>query len=67
MKILGVRWFTNREGTTGIARIETDYDGIKYFISHVDGFDESIDSRYVADWGSTFDYSAGNTLFGVKE
>ena len=66
MKILNVRWFSNREGTTGIARVETDYDGIKYFISHVDGFDECIDSRYVADWGSTFPTDAGDVLFGLS-
>jgi len=67
MKILNVRWFSNRDGCTGIARVQTDYNGIRYLIGHVDGNDEVIDSQYVADWGSTFDYAAGNTLFGVEE
>jgi len=54
-----------RDGTTGIARVETDYDGIKYFIGHVSGIKETLDAQYVAEWGSTFDYAAGCTLFGV--
>ena len=67
MKLLDVRWFTNRDGSTGIMRVEDKWEGIKYYIGGVTGMNEIVDMRYVADWGSTFDYAAGNTLFGVTE
>jgi hypothetical protein len=66
MKILDTYWFTNRDDTTGIVRVETDYDGIKYYISPVSGDDERMDAQYVAEWGSTFPSNAGDVLFGVK-
>jgi hypothetical protein len=65
MKILQSQWYTNKDGTIGIVRVETDYDGIQYFIGHVSGLDEQSDTKYVADWGSRFDYDAGQVLFGV--
>jgi hypothetical protein len=67
MKLLDTFWFTNRDGSTGIVRVETDYDGIKYYIGHVPGFNEQDDSEYIAKWGSTFPKEAGDVLFGVKE
>lgn len=66
MRILRTLWFTNRDGTTGIVHVQTDYDGLKYFIGHVSGEDESVDSQYVADWGSTFPTDAGDVLFGLS-
>jgi len=66
MKILDKTWFTNRDGCTGIVRVETDYDGIKYFIGHAHGDDEDYDAEYVAEWGSTFPTYAGDALFGIR-
>jgi hypothetical protein len=67
MKVLNTRWFTNSVGCIGIVKVETDYDGIKYYIGGVAGNDEATDAQYVADWGSTFPENAGDVLFGVKE
>jgi len=66
MEILGSTWFNNHKGCTGIVRVQTEFDGIKYFISHVNGLDQKIDEVFVAEWGSTFPAEAGNVLFGVK-
>jgi hypothetical protein len=65
MKILDKHWFTNRDGTIGIVKADSDYDGIKYYISHVLGFDEVADSEYITKWGSTFPKEAGDALFGL--
>lgn len=65
MKVLDIVWFSNMFGITGIARVETEYDGIKYYISPVIGADEKFDTERVADYGSTFPKAAGDALFGV--
>ena len=65
MKILDTYWFSGG----GIVRVETDYDGVKYYISSVNPVrpsDEDTDARYIADWGNTFPKDAGDVLFGVK-
>ena len=62
MKLLGMRWFN----TVGIARVEDEYDGIKYLIKGVDGRDEVLDTQYVMEWGNTFPADAGDVLFGIS-
>jgi hypothetical protein len=65
MEILGSIWFTNKDGCTGIVRVQTEYDGIKYFIGRVQGYNQRNDEEYLANWGSTFPTESGNVLFGV--
>lgn len=65
MKLLDILWFTNRFGCVGIAKVEDEYDGIKYYISHVGGYNEPEDTKRVMEWGSTFPKEAGDALFGV--
>ena len=55
-------WFNK----VGIVRVETDYEGIKYFIKDVDGLNEEVDTWKTADWGNTFPKVAGDALFGVN-
>ena len=66
MKILDKMWFNG----VGIVRVQTDFDGIKYYIKGMDGMGientEEEDAQLVADWGSTFPSDAGDVLFGVK-
>jgi hypothetical protein len=65
MKILDTYWFSGG----GIVRVETDYDGVKYYIGTWGphgGEDEDTDARYISDWGNTFPKDAGDVLFGVK-
>lgn len=67
MKILGHYWFTNGMGTVGIVRVQTDHEGIMYYIGTGTGFSEEYDAQRIADWGSVFPTNVGNNLFGIKE
>jgi hypothetical protein len=65
MKILDTYWFSGG----GIVRVETDYDGVVYYIrsfAHNGASDGDTDARYIAMWGNTFPKDAGDVLFGVK-
>jgi hypothetical protein len=63
VKILGVVWFN----TCGIVRVETDHEGIKYFIRAISGLQsEKDDIDLIAGWGTTFPNDAGDVLFRVK-
>lgn len=65
MKILDTKWFCGRTNV-GIVRVEDEYNGIKYYIASVEGYDEMEDATFIADYGSTFPQHAGDVLFGVK-
>lgn len=60
MKILDVRWF----GNVGIVQVQTELDGIKYYIKKVVGENEEVDKQDIAKWGSPFPEDAGHVLFG---
>jgi hypothetical protein len=65
MKILDTYWFNDG----GIVRVETEYDGIKYYIGTwgpLGGMDEAKDSDFIADYGNTFPNDAGDALFKVN-
>lgn len=67
MKILDVKWFCG-SSNVGIVKVFDDYDGIKYYIGSPPMIvSEEVDSQWIADWGSTFPYEAGNVLFGVDD
>lgn len=66
MKILDTYWFNNG----GVVRVQTDHDGIKYFIRSIDsGRNESEqeDAQLIADYGNTFPSDAGDVLFGISK
>ena len=65
MKILDTYWFNNG----GIARVETEFDGIKYFIRSIDSGrngSQEEDALYIAEWGNTFPSDVGDVLFGIS-
>jgi hypothetical protein len=65
MKILNTYWFNGG----GIVRVETDYDGIQYYIGTwgpLGGMDSKKDADFIADYGNSFPKDAGDVLFGVK-
>lgn len=62
MQILDVMWFCGRTNV-GIVMVNDEYDGIKYYIASMLGYDEEIDKQFIADWGSTFPKEAGEALF----
>jgi len=61
MNILDCMWF----GNVGIVRAGTDYGEVRYYIKQVEGRNEEIDKRDIADWGCSFPKDAGDILFGV--
>lgn len=66
IRVLDVRWFCGTSNV-GIARCDLGpYDGIKYYIGSCSGLDEETDKQYIASFGSTFPYDAGNLLFGIN-
>lgn len=67
MKVLDVMWFSG-VAAIGIVRVETDYDGIKYYIgAPIETTTEQQDAQYIADWGLTFPLDAGDVLFGINK
>ena len=65
MNINNVMWFTNKNGCIGIVQVDDEYDGIRYYISSVEGVNEEYDKRHVAEWGASFPKYAGDALFGI--
>lgn len=61
VKILDTYWFNGG----GIVKVQTDYDGIKYYISGLSDFSESetADAERIAHWGSSFPTEVGDILF----
>jgi hypothetical protein len=65
MKILNTHWFKGG----GIVRVETEYEGIKYYIGTwgpLGGMNEVKDANFIANYGNSFPNRAGDVLFGVK-
>lgn len=62
--IKDVVWFCAGHGNVGIVKVETEFQGIKYFIGQCEGNDEGMDKMWIADWGSSFPTEAGKVLFG---
>ena len=66
MKILETYWFNGG----GIVRVQTDYEGIKYYIrayGENGGESSTVDAEYIALYGSTFPNAVGDALFGMTE
>ena len=65
MKVI---WFSGRS-TVGIVQVQDEWDGIKYYIGSPPFIEyaphnESADTQWIADWGSTFPKECGDILFG---
>ena len=73
--ITGVRWYTSNV-TIGIVQVVQDHQkefyrqtgkaDFKYYIGLGGGRDEKTDMETIADWGTPFDFQAGQVLFGVS-
>jgi len=62
MKVLGVRWFTGRD-TVGVVKVETEFDGIRYYVGAGKGLDEQSDMQYICDWGAKVSDAIGEAIF----
>ena len=45
--VLESMWF----GQTGIVKVQTEYDGVKFYIGTGFGRDQKEDEQYIAAWG----------------
>ena len=58
--VLDALWYNG----CGIVKVQTEYDGIKYYIRGVcSQTTEEHDSQIIGDWGSTFPNDVGDLLF----
>ena len=64
MKVLDVRWFCGASNIA-VVRVETEYEGIKYFIGTFTYQDEEQSKQHIAENGSTFPTNVGDLLFGI--
>lgn len=65
-ELLEVTWFSNSRGLVGVAAVKTPYDGVKFYISPVDGFNEAVDSNLIMNLGARFPDAAGHVLFNGR-
>lgn len=65
-QLLEVAWFTNGRGSVGVAAVQVPHEGVRFYISAVDGFNEAVDSNLVMNLGARFPDAAGHALFNGR-
>lgn len=66
-KVIASTWFTPMGGSTiGVVAVETEYDGLCFYIGLGLGYDEKRDEQLIAERGARFPYGAGVELLGVE-
>lgn len=63
-ELLDTMWFTSGKGLVGVVAVRTEFDGVKFYISPADGFNEVIDANLIMSHGARFPQEAGYALFG---
>ena len=65
MKVLDSVWFTPMGGACiGVVAVETEYDGLCFFIGLGAGVNRETDEQYIAERGAKFPFAAGVELMG---
>ena len=65
MKVLDSVWFTPMGGACiGVVAVETEYDGLCFFIGQGAGVDQANDEKHIAERGAKFPFAAGVELLG---
>lgn len=60
-------WFTPMGGACiGIVMVETEYDGIVFYIGQGAGVNKDNDMRLIAERGAKFPWHVGMELFGKE-
>jgi hypothetical protein len=64
-KVTNSYWFNSNGRTIGIIEVETEYDGLKYYIGipKREGGSQKDDELEISEWGSMFPKAAAQTLF----
>ena len=66
-KVLESVWFTPMGGACiGIVMVETQYDGITFYIGQGVGVNQQNDERLIAERGARFPWHVGMELFGKE-
>ena len=64
MKVLDAYWFTPMgSAIIGIVKVETEYDGIKYYIGTASGRNTDDDVKHIAERGAKFPEESAKKLF----
>ncbi len=64
-KVLASVWFNPMGGACiGIVMVETEYDGIVFYIGQGAGVNEANDEQLIAERGARFPWHVGMELFG---
>lgn len=73
--IVGSKWFAGKD-CVGIVQVVQDHQketyrqtgeaDFKYYIGVGLGVNEKEDAQNIANWGTPFNFQAGNALFGVN-
>lgn len=66
-KILDSVWFTPMGGQCiGIVMVETEYDGVVFYIGLGAGVNQANDERLIRERGAKFPWHVGMELFGKE-
>lgn len=66
-KVLESVWFTPMGGACiGIVMVETQYDGIVFYIGQGVGVNQENDEQLIAERGARFPWHVGMELFGKE-
>ena len=66
-KVLDSVWFTQMGGQCiGIVMVQTEYDGIVFYIGNGVGHSQENDEARVAEKGARFPWHAGAKLFNME-
>lgn len=70
--ITAMRWYNSR-ACIGIVQVVQDHEldryretgkaNFRYYIGLGNGLSEQADSKYIAEWGASFDTAAGDLIF----
>ena len=64
-KVLSSVWFTQMGGSViGVVAVETQYDGLCFYIGNGAGYNQQTDEKYIAERGALFPYHVGVELLG---
>ena len=66
-KVTDSVWFTPMGGQCiGIVMVETEYDGVVFYIGNGVGHSKENDEARIVERGARFPWSAGAKLFGIE-
>lgn len=64
-KVLESTWFTQMGGQIiGVVMVETEYDGIVFYIGNGVGYSKENDEARIAERGARFPWHVGMQMFG---